>query len=180
MQGSTTAMSAYSLFELLVTLAVASILLAVGVPSFSSVFASNRQHAEINALFHAIHVARKESIMRKRVVSLCPSVDGKQCNPGRDWSSGWLMFDNIDRDEPPMVDAGEALLTVHEVDPLIQLTANRRGFTLRATHLRATNGTFVVCDRNNRSAPRALVVSYTGRPRAARTNAQRQRYACAD
>ena len=65
----------FSLYELLVTISIASTVLAIGVPSFSSVTARNRLHVEINALFHAIHVARKESIMRRQVVSICPSSD---------------------------------------------------------------------------------------------------------
>ena len=170
----------YSLFELLITVSVASVLLAIGVPGFGDALARSRQHVEINALFHAIHVARKESIMRKRVVSLCPSHDGVQCRPGRDWSSGWLMFENRDRDEPPMVDTAEPILQYHKIHPKIRLTANRRGFTLRATFLRATNGTLVACDVANRIPPKALVVSYTGRPRATGPDRGGGAYACAD
>ncbi len=84
----------FSLYELLVTITIASTVLAIGVPSLSSVTARNRLHVEINALFHAIHVARKESIMRRQVVSICPSSDGTQYGPGRDWSAGWTMFSN--------------------------------------------------------------------------------------
>mgnify|MGYP000659294372 CR=1 FL=1 len=54
------------------------------------------------------------------------------------------------------------------------------GFTLRATVKRATNGTFVVCDRAERAAPVALVVSYTGRPRTADADRRGNPYACAD
>ena len=89
----------YSLYELLMTLALVAIILALGIPSFSGTVARNRISAEINALFHAMHVARKESIMRRQVVSLCPSNDSLSCKPGRDWSNGWLMFENHDRDE---------------------------------------------------------------------------------
>ena len=105
--------------------------------------------------------------MRRRVVSLCPSIDAVSCKPGKDWSSGWLMFANHDGDEPPQIDAGEPLLQVHTVGENTRITANRRGFTLRATQKRATNGTIVVCDEARRIPAKALVVSYTGRPRVA-------------
>lgn len=170
----------YTLYELLITIGVASIVLALGTPSFAALAARHRLHVEINALFHAIHVARKESIMRREVVSICPSADGQQCLPGRDWSMGWIMFNNRDRDEPPHVDADEAVLQVHEVSPAVQLSANRRGFTLRATFLRATNGTIVACDRGARAPARALVISYTGRPRIALETTRGQPYSCAD
>ena len=118
--------------------------------------------------------------MRKRVVSLCPSVDGHSCEPGRDWSTGWLMFENADRDEPPRRDEGEPLLQVHKVGENVRIMANRRGFTLRATQKRATNGTFVVCDQAGRTTPVALVISYTGRPRVTEQTRRGGPYSCAD
>ena len=170
---------AYTLYELLMTLALMAIIAGLGLPSFAGITARNRQHVEINALFHAIHLARKESIMRRRVVSLCPSLDGLSCNPDRDWSSGWLMFENTDKDEPPRRDPDEPLLQAHVVSEHVQIMANRRGFTLRATQKRATNGTFVVCDRAGRSIPLALVISYTGRPRVSNETTRGDPYNCA-
>ena len=170
----------YSLYELLITTSLISALLMLGIPSFASMMARQRQQVEINALFHAIHLARKESIMRRKVVSICPSNGGNACSPGRDWSGGWLMFENSDRDSPPQIDAGEAILQRHTVAADVVIQANRRGFTLRSTVLRATNGTFVVCDRRNRIAAKGLVVSFTGRPRVALAAPGGKPYSCAD
>ena len=170
----------FTLYQLAVTLLLIAIIAGLGLPSFGGLVARSRIHTEINALFHAIHLARNESIMRRRVVSLCPSRDGLSCTPGRDWSSGWILFANRDRDEPPRVDPGEPVLWVHGIAPGIRVTANRLGFTLRMTQLRATNGTFVVCDEAGRVPPRALVVSYTGRPRVAMETPRGEPYSCPD
>lgn len=169
----------YSLLELLMTIAIAALLFTIGLPSFAGVAARQRQSVEINALFHAVHLARKESIVRRKVVSLCPSFDGKSCTRERDWSGGFLMFENGDRDEPPQVDEGEPVLYRHQASDTVKITANRRGFTLRATFKRATNGTLVVCDRAGRIPPKALVISYTGRPRVARKTTRGKPYSCA-
>jgi len=169
----------YSLYELLTTTTLIALLLAVAIPSFSSITARQRQRVEIDALFHAIYLARKESIMRRKVVSICPSHDGMSCAPGTDWSSGWLMFENSDRDSPPRVDAGEPVLQRHKVSDNIIIQANRRGFTLRATFLRATNGTFIVCDSQDRIPAKGLVISYTGRPRVALKKTNGEPYFCA-
>lgn len=170
----------FTLYELLVTMLIAATVLAFGVPSFEALMARQQQRVEIDALFHAIHLARKESLMRRKVVSLCPSRDGVNCLPGTDWSQGWIMFENSDRDSPPRVDDGEILLRRHVVAENVKIRANRRGFTLRSVYLRATNGTLVFCDRYERIAPRALVVSYTGRPRVALANTRGVPYSCAD
>ena len=108
-----------------------------------------------------------------------PSPDGSRCLPGTDWSRGWLMFENKDRDSPPRVDIDEPILRRHTVHDSVRINANRRGFTLRATFLRATNGTIVVCDRAGRIRPKGLVVSYTGRPRVAIATPAGKPYSCA-
>ena len=170
----------YTLYELMLTLGVAAILISAGLPSFAGSLARARQATEINALFHAAHVARKESIMRRRVVTLCPSLDAATCRNDTDWSDGWILFENTDRDSPPVRDPGEPLLQVHAVADTVRIRANRRSFTLRATFLRATNGTFVVCDAAERVPGKALVVSYTGRPRVAFEQRNGDAWACPD
>lgn len=170
----------YSLYELLMTLLLIALVMTLGLPSFGNIIADHRMRIELNALFHNVHLARKESIARRRAVTICPSVDGDSCDPGNNWSAGWIRFVNTDRDEPPVRDPGEPLLYRHKVASQLRITANRRGFTLRTTVLRATNGTLVFCDRQDRVRPRALVISYTGRPRAARKDRRGKPYACAD
>ena len=170
----------FTLYELLITILLIALISSLAVPSLAGSIARQRQRVEIDALFHAIHLARKESIMRRKVVSLCPSLDGRICTPGRDWSTGWLMFENKDRDSPPRIDDDEPVLVSHRVSDHVRISANRKGFTLRATFLRATNGTFVFCDPEQRITPKALVVSYTGRPRVARHTPNSELYSCAD
>lgn len=171
---------AHTLYELLVTLAIAAIVLSVGLPSFSRLIADQRLRAQIDPLFHAIHLARKISIARRQVATLCPSIDGEHCSGQYDWSPGWILFVNVDRDWPAERDDNEPLLRWHQGDKRVQVVANRRSFTLRATELRATNGTLVVCDRAKRTPNRGLVVSYTGRPRVALARSDGSAYRCPD
>jgi type IV fimbrial biogenesis protein FimT len=170
----------FTLLELIVTVLVAAIVLTVGLPSMAKSVAKSRQSAEINALFHAFHLARKESIRRRGLVSICPSRDAGRCTPGVDWSSGWLVFANLDRDEPPERDTGEPLILAHEAGDNLRITANRRGFTSRGIRRRATNGTIVICDAAGRIPGKALVVSYTGRPRVAGRRRNGDAYTCTD
>ena len=118
--------SGYSIYELLLTLVLVSILASLGLPTFSATLAKSRQTSEINALFHAIHLARKESIRRREVMTVCASADGLSCGPTRDWSVGWILFNNADRDSPPQVDPGESVVLAHRVTETIEVVANRR------------------------------------------------------
>lgn len=172
--------SGFSLLELLITLTLIAILAFVGLPSFASTLAKARQTTEINRLFHAIHLARKEAIRRRQIMTVCASVDGTSCRGDPDWSAGWILFNNRDRDLPAQVDPGEAVVLAHTVDSSVQVVANRRAFTLRAVFRRATNGTLVVCDRLDRVPPKALVISYTGRPRVATERGDGTPFTCAD
>jgi len=166
----------YTLFELLVTVVLVGLLLTLAIPSFGNILANNRLRGEVGALFHAIHLARKESIIRRQVVSICPSTE---CGPRSGWSAGWMTFINNDRDWPAVRDPDEPVLRIHRIDPSSRVTANRSSFSLRSTELRATNGTLVFCDRAGRGKPRALVISYTGRPRVAYQNSRGRDYSCA-
>ena len=170
----------FTLYELLMTMMLIGVLVSIGLPSFSGTLARSRQTTEINALFHAIHLARKESIRRRQVVTLCPSSDGDTCVRTNDWSTGWLRCNHADQDSPPQVDPGEVVVLRHRVIAAFRVSANRRAFTLRATYKRATNGTFVVCDRRARVPAKALIVSYTGRPRVADIRSDGDPWRCAD
>jgi type IV fimbrial biogenesis protein FimT len=170
----------YSLYELVMTLGLAALVLTLGVPTFGNIVANHRVRVEVDALFHAIHLARKESIVRRRVMSICPTRDGARCDPGTDWSSGWMLFVNLDRDWPAVRDADEPVVTRVDVRPGVRILANRPSFSLRSTELRATNGTLVFCDSAGRARPRALVVSYTGRPRVAYEDTRGRPFACPD
>ena len=81
----------FTLIELMVTLAVLGVLLAVGVPSFADLIRNNRSQAAANELVSALNAARVEAVKRGKRVSLCPSVNGTSCS-GTAWQSGWIVF----------------------------------------------------------------------------------------
>jgi type IV fimbrial biogenesis protein FimT len=170
----------YSLYELVMTVTLVSILLVVGVPSFQNSTANSRIRVEVDRLFHAIHQARQESVGRRRAMTICPTQDGESCDPSGSWQSSWMLFVNTDRDMPAIRDAGESIVRRAKIDPRIRISANRPSFSLRSTELRATNGTFIICDRRGHGRARALIVSYTGRPRVAYKSSRGEPISCVD
>ena len=89
-----------TLVELMVTLAVAIILLAVGMPLFTGMAANNRAAANVNALVTALNLARSEAVGRGDVV-------GVAANGGSWKDDGWVVFHDVDADGN--FDAGEEL-----------------------------------------------------------------------
>jgi type IV fimbrial biogenesis protein FimT len=171
-----------SLLDLLIALAVTAILLTQAIPAFTHTVASADRAAAINALVSAIHLARNASVTRGEDVVLCKSTTGEDCErgPSSSWTGGAMVFVNRDQDEPPRVDVGEPVLLVQARAPGVQVDANREAFVLRPFERRSTNGTLVVCDRRGSRHARAVIVSWTGRPRVAPTRPDGTPLECED
>lgn len=81
----------FSLVELMVTIAVLAILLAIGIPSFASLIASNRLTSATNELVAALQTARTEALRRNARVTVCPAASGATACSGA-WRDGWMAF----------------------------------------------------------------------------------------
>ncbi|OOG55240.1 hypothetical protein B0E47_10690 [Rhodanobacter sp. B05] len=83
----------FSLLELMITITVMAILLAIAVPSFRDVIHRNEVSSASNALLASVSYARSESVTRSQLVSMCPSADGASCtSTGTAFEPGWLVY----------------------------------------------------------------------------------------
>ncbi len=83
----------FTIIELLVTLAVLGIVLAIAIPSFNRQIERNGSIALGEELTSAINFARIEAIKRRRPISICASnLGGDACGDAADWKNGWLVF----------------------------------------------------------------------------------------
>ena len=83
-----------TLIELVIAIALLSILLTIGVPSFSNLIASNHLVTKNNLFVSDLNTARSEAIRRGRSVSVCKSSDGANCSTDAavGYEAGWIMF----------------------------------------------------------------------------------------
>lgn len=88
----------FSLIELLITLAIATIVIMVAVPSFQAAFQSNRAATQSNELLTALMLARSEAVKRGIQVSVCSSTDQATCAAATNWATGWIVFTDEDAD----------------------------------------------------------------------------------
>lgn len=167
-----------TLLEMLVALVVLAVLSGAAIPFMRTLLLEARMTEAVNALVHAIHAARQLAQAEMRDAVVCRSTSALQCAPPGDWSDGWIVFVNRDGDEPPAVDKGEPIVLAHQRGPVLSMTSNRRAYVLHPSYLRATNGTVVFCDERGGDSARAVVVSYTGRPRVSDRSASGKRLAC--
>ena len=88
--------SGFTLIELIMTITIGAILLAIGVPAFQFVTASNRASSEINGLLGDMQFARGEAIREGQTVTICAAAaSAPPCLGTTNWQSGWIVFSDI-------------------------------------------------------------------------------------
>lgn len=91
----------FSLIELIITLAIAAILLAIAVPSFTTLLQGSRASGTYHLLTSSLAAARLRAIKDNAPVTVCPSADGRTCRSDQVWSDGWIVYQDPDRDPQP-------------------------------------------------------------------------------
>jgi type IV fimbrial biogenesis protein FimT len=117
----------FTLMELLVTMTVVGILMAIAVPSYRYVTTANRASSEINALLGDVQMARGEAMKEGQFVTICASVDGASCAGSTAWNSGWIVFS----DAPPLttLEPGDSIVKVQRVFSSSDTLASNHGIT---------------------------------------------------
>lgn len=162
----------FTLTELLVTVAVAVLVLSFALPSFQGILAGNRSAAALNQMIGAVALGRSQAIVLRHTVTLCPA-RSLACLPRNHWHEGGMVF--VDRNRDGQRQAGETVLRA--LPPLRQgeriywrsfrnrgyLQFQPRGYT------QWQNGSFLYCPEDNVAAnARMAIVNAQGRVRVAR------------
>lgn len=107
----------FTLIELMVAVAIAGILLAIGVPSFAEVLKESRISSQYNSLVGSLYLARSEAVKGPGQVTVCPrnAKGADQCGNETDWENGWLVFADNTRV------SGETVAVVDDDDEIIKV-----------------------------------------------------------
>lgn len=106
----------FTLVELLITLAIAALLLAMAAPTFRETIAGGRVTGATNDMVTALATARNEAIRRGTRITMCRSTDSATCSTasGAGWEVGWIMFVDTTRSTSASgdaaVDSGETII----------------------------------------------------------------------
>lgn len=90
----------FTLMELMIVLAVAGVILAIGAPNFREFRMNNSLTAAANDYLASLQLARTEAVKRQGIVSVCRSADPAAAEPACDGDdfSGWIVFEDPDGD----------------------------------------------------------------------------------
>jgi type IV fimbrial biogenesis protein FimT len=112
----------FTLIELMVTISVAAIMIALAAPSFASIFNINRLTGTANELLATLQSARIEAVRRNLRTVVCRSDDGATCNTASgDWG-GWISF--VDTDRSGVFNTGDVLLRTNTITAPVRVTAS--------------------------------------------------------
>jgi type IV fimbrial biogenesis protein FimT len=143
----------FTLVELLTTMVVMALMLAVGVPSFQSFVASQRTKSAATELMSALMIARSEAVKRNATVTVAPLAAGS-------WGQGWTVMRGT-----LLLNQQEALqgLTVSSFDAACALTASISSVEFAANGRPAASGCFKIAGAGTTTA-RCVKVDLTGIP----------------
>ncbi|WP_446830268.1 GspH/FimT family protein [Candidatus Foliamicus sp.] len=170
-------MRGFTLMEILVALAVATVAALLAQPTIATGMLNVQRSTTINGLIRSLHLARRSAAERGKATIVCASSDGRQCSSAENWDSGWIVHDDAHPAAPYAPTPG-SILYRSRVGAGLAISANRTQFVFRPFRGRSTNGTLIVCDRRGSAEARAVIVNNIGRPRAARTTAGGETLVC--
>jgi type IV fimbrial biogenesis protein FimT len=167
----------FTLLELMVVLAIAGVLFAVGIPAMGNFVRNSRITGAANDVMAALHFTRSEAIKRRLPVTLCTSTslvtDPNPACANSAFLTGWIAF--VDTNQSGQRDAGELVLLQHEAMN-DQITARSSVTPLRVTYLlngfalNPNGARLVLCDERGNtptggelSSARGILISVTGR-----------------
>lgn len=158
--------AAFTVLELLITLAIAAILLVVGVPSFQQFTWRQHVQAAVGNLHSDLLLARSEALYRNTSVVACPGDTAAGCSGSSDWSDGWIVFADLNDDRQRQPD--EAVLRRGQVFEQLAVAGNAGRSSIRFLpdgSAPGSNGTIGFCGPGGPPQARKLVISNTGRIR---------------
>lgn len=158
----------FTLFELIVVLAVVIISMGVVTQSYAAMVNAN-QLGVISSLMHTdIHLTRSAAVATNSRVTMKKSGDG--------WEQGWIIFydsnNNAEQDDGEELlkqqDALNSALTLRGNRPVKNYVSYLGNGLSRSKSGGMQAGTFMLCNKSGEVTPstaRAIVISTSGRPR---------------
>ena len=154
----------FTLMELMVTVAIAAIVMAIGIPSFQDIIRENRLTANTNTFVSSMNLARSEAIKSGRRVVLCIST-GSTCTTSGGYDQGWIVFRDTNGDGQP--NDGEIIRIFEKMPEGMTLTGASAVDKLIGFN---SDGTFVGNDGNRIPPNTVLTVCKSGKARTITLN----------
>jgi len=151
----------FTIVELMVTIAIAAIIITIALPSMGDFITRMRVDGEISQLNRLVLTARNSAISMEQDVTVCPLVNGACTN---NWSNELSAF--IDEDGDGAFNNDDRLLKVKAAttagDSITYVGQNNVTFAPTGT-LSSVASTFLYCPSSDKTLGRSVILSISGR-----------------
>lgn len=144
-------MTGFTLVELMVTIAVAAILLTIGVPSLVSLYEGMRVNNNITKIHDIMVFARNQAVSYGTTVNVCPFATATSCGTSTDWSKGIRVYIGTDKEL-------RAIDGFHSSD---KITGTVDSLTFSADGL-SSGGTLIYCPGGKTAESKGVIVNVGG------------------
>ncbi|MGL4612703.1 MAG: GspH/FimT family pseudopilin [Shewanella sp.] len=144
----------FTLVELMVTIAVAAILLAIGVPSLGSMYESSRATNNATKIHNIMVFARNHAVSYGVTVLACPFATTTSCGTTKDWSKGIRIYINTGGSEKLL----KVIDNFHDGD---KITGTVSSISFSSDGL-SSGGTLTYCPNNKSTGSTAIIVNAGG------------------
>ena len=156
----------FTALELIVTLAIITVLLTMGVPAVENYSWNLRMKTTMDQLQTDLHQARSHAISHNSQTVICPATDGNDCSGLSVWQNGWIIFTDINsdrqrQDSEPLHHHAEA---VSMLSISSSVSRNYIRFYPNGS-APGSNVTILFCDRRGAVHAGTITVSNSGRIR---------------
>ena len=154
-----------SLIELLVACLIIGVLVQLAMPGFQALSVRSKRNATAQLLIADLNWSRTEALANSTRLYLCPGQNSDRCRSRADWSQGWSIFADQNRDgqlEPNEL----LLLRILPLNNSISVHFRKPGYLFYKNDGSAwPNGTFKICTAGSKVPPLLVIVYRTGRAR---------------
>lgn len=162
----------FTVVELMVSIAVATILTAIALPNLRTFIENSRRDSTVDGLVASLNYARNQALDLDQPVDLCAGIGGAgsgsstttECASGGAWSAGWDVVTTPAGATTPQVLITHALSTA-STTPSVAATNGNTFFQFNGNGtVTMTNAPelIVVCDSRGTSMARAIEINAAG------------------
>lgn len=152
----------FNLIELIVAIAIFSILASITLPNISAFITAMRVDNEIHQLQRLLLMTRHSAVSKSETVTLCPLNQENQCHNA--WKSNLSIFIDNDNNGIYEPNKNEELLyvkTANTTDDTLSFSYTRVSYQPTGILNGIFNGTFRYCPKKHEELSRGIIISST-------------------
>jgi len=156
----------FTALELIVTMAIITVLLTMGVPAVQNYSWNVRMKTTMDQLQNDLNLARGQAVSHNSQTVICPATGRSGCSGQSVWQTGWIVFTDLNGDRQRQ--DSEPLHHHAEAVSLLSISSTRSRSYLRFYpngSAPGSNVTILFCDKRGAANAGTITVSNSGRIR---------------